>query len=462
MSQKIDLLNHIGGNKTALSPFFYKPGETPKAVNTDMHQELGAVSKSIQYDQFHDSPGNGPIQGIVPANAPDGSAALFLVSGGTIYRDRPGSWTNLGTNAFDTVANVSGAFMYDTLFLTDGIRAKYSTNMGLSFSTSSLAIAPKLFEPFKNRLYAANFGANEANRFRFSDLGDGNTFSDVNYIDTIDAPITAMKATLNYLYLFTADSVWRWDETYLFKVDNLGTRSPSGAVYGAQMIFMIGVDGIFQISGNHAPYQISRPIQEWLSAIDPVNYPKFNTAFSQDEVFFWIGDVLGYTDVVLVYNTIFKNWRVLDNWPSGVMAVWTDSTNSKTLYFGHRTSNKVYAFGGTVDQNDVATAATYDYPVLIPAGGDKEFQGISLHCFAKAPGLATFEIQYALDWSDQFVTLTQWELRGLGYTEHIHIDVPNSLNGRAVQWRIKESASGIPWTWEGMRFYFELLKGVND
>ncbi len=462
MPQKIDLFNHIGGVKTNLSPFFLKESDSPKSVNVDTHQELGAVSKAIQYDQYHDTPGDGPIQVFVPANAPDGSSALFFVSGGTIYRDSPTSFTNLGTNQFNTTARMSGTFMYDTLFLTDGITTRYSANMGLSFSTSSLAIAPKILENFKNRLYAVNFGANEANRFRFSNLGDGNTFGSSDYVDTIDAPITAARATLNYIFFFTKDSVWRWDEAYLFKIDNTGTRAMNAPQAGDGSVFFANEEGVYEIRGAGKPSLISRPVQEWIDAIDPGNLTKLNGTFFKNEYYLWIGDVLGYTDVVLVYNTLYKNWRVLDNWLSNVMTVWTDSTDYTTLYYGHHSSNRMYIYGGTVNQSDVATTATYDYPALMPVGGDKEFQGKSLHCFARSPGIVTFQIQYALDWSDNFLTLKEWELRGLGYTEHVRIDVPLSLCGRAVQWRIKETASGIPWTWEGVRFYFEPLRGVDD
>lgn len=463
MSQKIDLFNHIGGIKTALSPFFYKPNETPLALNIGSHQELGAVTKAEQYDAFGGSSGSSYLQAIQPAEYPNGDSLLFSVNAGLVYKYTPGGWVNLavGFTAMDATVMWGSAFMYDTVYFTDGLKMYYSANEGAFWTAHTLSPVPKLLEVFKNRLYGANFSGN-TNRFRFSDVSDGTTFSTANYVDTIDAPIVAMKATLNYLYLFTAESTWRWDETYLYKVDDIGVRSAYAAVYGAQMMFFIGTDGIFQVNGGRAPYQISRPVQDWLDGVEPTNIPKFNTGFFKDEVYFWIGDSLGYTDVVLVYNTVFKSWRVLTGWPSAMMAVWTDSTIDKRLYFAKHTTNGVYRYGGTVNQDDVAVTAQYDYPILTPAGGDKEFQGKSLHCFARSTGLATFQIQYALNWQDDFVALKEWELRGEGFTETIQINVPASVCGKAVQWRILESTSGIPWTWEGMRFYFDTTRGVND
>jgi hypothetical protein len=110
--------------------------------------------------------------------------------------------------------------------------------------------------------------------------------------------------------------------------------------------------------------------------------------------------------------------------------------------------------GGTVQQATVSVTAYHTYQHIRPDVGFKEVYGKYLDVYAKASGVVTFQIQYALNYEDTFHTLYEWTLEGQGYTEHKHYDLPEMLRGKAIQWRIQE-AGAVDFDWEKTCFIGE-------
>ncbi len=467
MQKAITLLNHTGGIKTNVSPFFTGENYSPNALNVEYAASIGSVSKAKQYAQHSSDAGSTAIQGLFPFESAIGSNKLFMATNGVIYEDVVGTWTSRRTGQNSTEI-CDYAMFYDRLYITNGTNQVLFTADGILWSTVS--ITPKYCEVYKNRMYYANHGGASSNRFTYSDLGDGTASGgadilgpdDGNFVDEITGAITGMHATFNSLYLFTDKAFYAWDESYLTKVDNVGCTSNRSIASGNGRLFFANKQGVWMSTGSKAQF-ISRPVQAWWDGVSASSYSNLNAAFWNNEYYLWVGTTNSYSNVVLVFNTLYNTWRILTGWPSAVMATWTNTINEENLYFGNNTTDSlVFKAKNIYTQATVATTAVYDYDVIFPAGPDKDFQGLTLHCFAESAGNPVFQISYALDSSDVFHELKSWMLEGHGYMEQIKIALPSTCRGKAIQFRITESTGPNAWSWHGLRMYFDMERGAND
>lgn len=454
MAKSLDLFTH-GNLSTAVSPFLYKSTESPDHRNVETTVELGAVTPAVQWTAFATDEGSSDIQGVFPFETAS-SKKLFMVADGGLKEEVSGTWTGR-VSSLDTTAKFESAMLYDTLYVTNGVDDMLYTTDGTTWNT--VARTAKYLAVFRDRLYEANLSGTTENQFTYSDAGDGTTVS--NTIATIEDAITGIHATFNYVYLFTANSFWRWDETYLLKVDNTGTRSHRTLASGNGLLFFANKDGVWMTDGGKAQL-ISRPVQYWIDGIATANLDDLNAAFYENEYYLWIGDSQTVSDVVLVYNTLYQQWRVLTGWNSLCMAVWTNSDGERNLYFGEDGNSVVRRVAAAYTQNGTAIDQQYLYPQIFPAGPDKEFFGKTLHCYAESTSPITFQLLYATDWSDDFQVLDTWTLEGKGFTEYRRLDVSRKINGRSVQWKVLVQNASALWKWQGMRFYFETSQGVQD
>ncbi len=460
MPQALALVDHTGGLKTNVSPFFAGKNYSPNALNVEYAQSLGSVSKATQYAQYGSDAGGTKIQGIFPFQAADNTKRLFMASNGIIYEDVAGTWTSRKTGLSDST-DYGSAMFYNRLYVANGSDGLQYTDDGTTWNNVSAAVGSHI-AVFKNRLYLANIGSgSNRNRFEYSDLGDGTTVAN-NTVDEIESAINGIHATYNVLYLFTEKSFWSWDETYLQKVDNVGTTAGRSVASGNGRLFFANRDGVWMSTGGKAQL-ISRPVQYWIDGVSASNYSEYNAAFWKNEYYLWIGDTQDQANVVLVFNTLYNTWRILTNWPSEEMAVWTNTSGEENLYFGNNAADSlVFKAQEVYSQAGVSTASVYDYDVQFPATPDKEFQGISIHCFAESDGNPVFQLSYALDSEDTFHELYSWVLQGNGYMEQVKIDLPSSCKGKAVQFRVSETGSANAWHWHGIKMYFDAERGVND
>lgn len=468
MPRSLSLFNHTGGLKTNVSPFFVGENYSPNALNVEYSASIGSVSKAKQYAQHSSDAGSTAIQGIFPLEpAAIGTNKLFMATNGIIYEDVVGTWTSRKTGQ-SASAVYDFAMFYDKLYVANGSDKVLYTADGIIWN--SVSIYPRFVEVYKNRMYYANFGGSYSNRFMYSDLGDGTASdgsdiqdpSDGNFIDEISGGLTGMHAAFNSLFIFTDKTFYSWDGAYLQKVDNVGTTSNRSIIAGNGRIFFADKQGVWMSTGGKAQF-ISRPVQKWWDGVSATNYSLLNAGFWNNEYYLWVGNTNGYTNVVLVFNTLYNTWRVLTNWPSSVMTTWTGSNGDENLYFGSNTTDSlVYKAQNTYTQATVATSSVYEYAVQFPAGPDKDFQGLTLHCFAESAGNPVFQISYALDSDDTFRELSSWMLEGNGYMEQIKISLPSLCSGKAIQFRIIEASGSNAWHWHGVRFYYDTDRGIDD
>lgn len=461
------LFDHTGGLKTNVSPFFTGANYSPNALNVEYAVSLGSVSKAKQYAQHSSNAGSTSIQGIFPFESADETNRLFMASNGTIYEDVTGTWTSRKTGLSAT-ASFDYAMFYDKIYVSNGTDSVYYSSNGTTWT--AVAITPKFCETYKNRMYYANYGGSNANRFTYSDLGDGTFSGGValtspsigNFVDEITGRITGLHAAFNSLYIFTDKTFHAWDESYLVKVDNVGCTSNRSIASGNGRLFFANKQGVWMSTGGKARFT-SRPVQYWWDGISASNYSLLNSAFWNNEYYLWIGNSNGQSNVVLVFNTLYNTWRVLTGWPSAAMAVWNNTNSEENLYFGsNTTSSLVYKSQNVYTQATVAASSVYDYDVQFPAGPEKEFFGLNLHCYAESFGNPVFQISYALESETVFHELTSWMLEGKGYMEQKEISLPSSCRGRAIQIRITESSGTNAWNWHGVKLYFYSDKGIDD
>ena len=468
MPRALSLLNHTGGLKTNVSPFFTGENYSPNALNVEYSASIGSVSKAKQYAQHSSDAGSTAIQGIFPFEpAAIGTTKLFMATNGIIYEDVVGTWTSRKTGQ-STSATYDFAMFYDKMYVANGNNSVLYTADGVTWT--AVGITPKFCEVYKNRMYYANFGGSFANRFMYSDLGDGantdgsdiNDPSDGNFIDEIAGGLTGLHTAFNFLYIFTDKTINSWDGAYLQKIDNVGTTSNRSIASGNGRVLFANKQGVWMTTGGK-PQFISRPVQALWDGVSASSYPLFNATFWNNEYYLWVGNTGGHTNVVLVFNTLYNTWRVLTNWPSAVMAIWSGSNGDENLYFGSNTTDSlVYKSQNTYTQATVATSSVYEYDVQFPAGTDKEFQGLTLHCFAESGGNPVFQIAYALDSKDTFRELDSWMLEGNGYMEQIKIPLPSSCKGKAIQFRITVSSGSHAWHWHGIKMYYDTDRGIDD
>lgn len=467
MPKALSLFDHTGGLKTNVSPFFSGQNYSPNALNVEYAASLGSFSKAKQYAQYSSDAGSTLIQGIFPFEPPVGSNKLFMASNGVIYEDVVGTWTSRKTGQTAS-ATYDYAMFYDKMYLANGQDKVLYSSDGIIWTTVS--ITPKYVEVYKNRVYYANYAGSYSNRFTYSDLGDGTASAgadltdpaDGNFVDEISGAITGLHATFNSLYLFTDKTYFAWDESYLVKVDNVGTTSNRSIASGNGRLFFANKQGVWMSKGGKAKF-ISRPVQYWWDGVSASNYSSLNATFWNNEYYLWVGNTQGQSNVVLVFNTLYETWRIVTGWPSAEMVVWSNTSGEENLYFGSNTTDSlVYKASNIYTQAGVATSAVYDYDVQFPAGPDKEFLGLTLHCYAESAGNPVFQISYALDSGDTFHELTSWMLEGRGYMEQLKIPLPSICRGRAIQFRITEASGPNAWAWHGLRMYYDAERGIDD
>ena len=281
----------------------------------------------------------------VRVDHPTGSVVNRWLTGNTL------SMVNSGDGAYMAVmqASSSGSAAINYCIIAGRDGANYTAHGGSSGIYEITGDQDGLFHTiYRDRVYSVGSGIlngtnSYPNRVAYSNAGNFQTWTSTDFFDVDDTEgeiISGVRPLNDVLWIFKPNSIYSWNE------DELKQRVKGAGAYHHRTIqeidgimYFFGPGGIFASTGYQAA-KISDPVDEYLQDfavtynnvdIDVATFRVTNATFSGvwgKKYLLYIGDIrrpinrqvgtasvpIGSRtiteDVVLVYDTIKKNWTV--------------------------------------------------------------------------------------------------------------------------------------------------------
>lgn len=242
---------------------------------------------------------------------------------------------SVGSLATDTRVGAYSAILGNLAFICGRAGTNNITFDGTTIAAVSDADAPAgvFATTYRNRIYVA--GGNTANasgtrngspiRISFSDAGDATSWDLNNFFDVEDdngEEISGLAVLNDNLLIFKPSSIFAYDEIQLKQtIRDVGAWSHRCIQKINGLLYTFGPTGVYVTNGLSAT-KISDPVQEYIKGFRP----QFDTVIGRfvtntfagkykDKYYLYIGNITEpetLSDVVLVYDTIRKNWTVYD------------------------------------------------------------------------------------------------------------------------------------------------------
>lgn len=307
-------------------------------------------------------------------------------------------WQGIYAAATNTDNGVWFAYLNSLLVISRGNRG-YDTYDGTTVTNRASSSAPKFITTYKQRVYGASPVATP-HRVYFTELSDPTSFPIANYFDVEDDRGEAISNLKNYsgkLMIFKVNSTYYYNLSVLnLANDQIGTYNDQTVQEINGLLYTLCPRGAFVTNGASFR-EIGKPVEKFLKAANTDRFPP-TTGRYKDKWLIYLGDLtldqLAYTDLVLVYDTVNKNWVVWDNFTdlSGFVSLESYQDNYSpyygtetradrpTLFWGDTASNRFYrmfndkTFGsdgvtstsGVVVGGDLNNDKFYDTGVAIP------------------------------------------------------------------------------------------------
>ena len=360
----------------------------------DLRKRYGYSTVNSTLDDYDIS--SPAITGLFDAEYSDGNRYLLAFVGSKLKYDNSGTWTTVdGTATITTGQNYQWqcVMAYDSAVCTNDqdVPLKVSSTpakavLDVSDLTDTLTKSKSLAW-YRNYLILANTVENTVSRptrFRWSDVGTIETYSDDNYVDIATYAgdeIIAVKELYAELYIFMKGSIWKssyvgGDEIFVFRKVVEGTGAiardsvqvvtyPSGQ---NEIIFLNKEKRIMSFDGVRA-YPIDLTIHKTLANLNEARIQYSVAIF--DGISYYLSTTTSsgsYNDTVYEYQTELKEWTVHDQINANAFARVDDDSEIKT-YFGNydafvywldNPDNKSDVDGavGVVDSTGVVNTAT--------------------------------------------------------------------------------------------------------
>ena len=281
------------------------------------------------------------------------------VNGNAVHQNTAMSGTSV-----DGTDGVYFAALNDLLMING--RAGSSTLTGTTMSAISDADEPAgLFATvYRQRAYVAGSGVADGSgnrngardRVAFSEPGDLTDWGDytINLFDVEDPigeQITALEPLSDYLLVFKQNSFFLYDEVRLRQQSNLvGAYNDYVVRRIGDLIYTFCPAGVYVTNGSQSE-RISDPVEKYIKDFIPTftNARKrtvrntFATDFDNKYILY-IQDILNVgtlTDVVLIYDTIRKNWTVWNGFTD-----FQHFSGMRTFKYGNQEQHLEGLFGG--------------------------------------------------------------------------------------------------------------------
>lgn len=257
-------------------------------------------------------------------------------------------WASLTmTTAIDGREGVYYAVLNNSLVIGGRAGAWNVINNDDGVTTSAITGEPSaIFHTnYRDRIYVAGDGGSSGDprTVFYSARGDGTSWTTASDFFTVEDQrgegITGFRSLSDNLLIFKTNSLFAYDEVELKqRISGVGAWNHKVPVEIDGLIYTFCPRGIFATNGSTAK-QIGAPVQQYWENFQPqvdsitvrVVTNTFAARFQHYYILYIhnITDPTTTSDVVLVYDTIGKNWQV-----------WTGFTNIRHLLGGEK-----YTFG---------------------------------------------------------------------------------------------------------------------
>jgi len=357
---------------------------------------------------------------------------------------------SIGATGVDTTSGAYFTGLNNLLFING--RAGSATYDGANITPVADADEPSgiFATTFRDRVYVAHSGAGgNQKRVAFSDAGDSTSWVATDFFDVEDdkgEAVSGLKVGDDILIIFKNNSIFTYDEVQLKqRIVGVGAYNHKVIQKINDIIYTFCPSGVWVTNGFSAQ-KISEEVDDYLRNFRPqydTQSRVMNNCFAgqyRDKYYLYIGDITTpetRSDVVLIYDTIKKNWTVqdgytnfahfgsFDTWARGSYSItggasaqhgqalfagdtggkywklfdnkFLDSQNPRTVRGGDVFPNLVSNNAGTAIQT---TAETKFYNI-----GDEPTQLARVRKITALVEQGTFQISYRLDKGDH---ITDW------------------------------------------------------
>lgn len=316
-------------------------------------------------------------------------------SGGTAIDTRLGCYFAVLNNVLILNATANGSWTWDGSSWTDISDVDEQTGL---FVTN-----------YRDRIYTAGSGDvttafqknGNRNRIAFSSAGDATVWTSTDFFDAEDQrgeEISGLRVHKDRLFIFKPNSTFVYDEVQLrITLLDIGAYNHRVIQDIGDAMYIFCPSGVFITNGFTAK-RISDPVSQYIknfvpqydSSSDRVIFGTFSWVYDK-KYYLYIGDITDpetLTDVVLVYDTIRKNWTVFNGFVNFTNAItlnkFLDAAGGSTsnqnnlqnreTVIGMTPSGKVHMLfdGKTRDESDVVAGGD-----IIPDNLDNTGIGIS-------------------------------------------------------------------------------------
>ena len=373
--QPISLRNHANGVilESSVDEFLLPEGSVSYSLNFN-YDKIGSATVRPGYLVLGDQMNAGDTVVGLHNFLDEGAGTddrLIAVVDTVVYYLSGSTWTSKRTS-LTADAKADFTSFVDQVFMVNGQEASavWSGASGDSFVTNANAMSAPVgnfVENFRSRVWIANTAANPS-RLTYSSVASSSgtilwSGSDFGFIDVAPGDgedITGIKKFSNALLVFKKNFTYR-----VFSVNEtdpdpkifVGTYSNESIELGKDGVYFHHPSGIFRMTGNGAPVEISKPINNIIENVVASYYTEVSSWHDSDHVYFSLGDVTmegqTVTNCVVRWTISTEVWAVYsyaDEFHIG--ASYDNGTNIVQVVGGE--DGYVYTFNSGASDNGAA------------------------------------------------------------------------------------------------------------
>lgn len=382
-----------------------------KGVNVMFDRPVGSVTQRNGTTQLGDTM-PAEIEGVYNFRSSTASYnQLLALSGGTVYYLNSSTWINL-RSGYDLSKPMRFLTYLDMVVFLNGSQAVcgWSGTGGVETGGGNLDMSnfpiTKFGTVLYGRLFVAGNPTNPCRLYGSSIVSAGAISWTSGYKNIEVAPndgngnITGLIGNGKVILIFKNRAMYRYDDSAMDFVVNIGSPAHNSIINddsGITYFFGQGASGIgFYMTTGGYPRKLSRPIQKWIDAINPLYYDDI-AAYTDGRKITWsLGgkvtvDGIDYDHACLTYNLADQTWEAR-NYADTFMCFSPYINASGTMYNvgGDKDGMVQYMDNGTTDNGSAIYSECEFAPVIFGDRGRSKkvdemlvyathFQGLRFH-----------------------------------------------------------------------------------